>query len=102
MAIGLDALMAVGDLRRYEPEVSSVALLGIAPDSQRRSVLTRFSKLPFVRQSEQTDDRSISVETDRGQLSLHVAPPDQAGAALISLTGSIAHVEWLENRAESL
>jgi len=40
--IAADALMPVGDLRRYEPAVTSVELLGVAPPQDRDAILTAF------------------------------------------------------------
>jgi DNA polymerase (family 10) len=97
--IGIEALTPVGDLRRYEPAVAAVILLGIVPDSERLTVLTAFSRLPFVVVSKQHDDGSITVTTERGNLILHLAPPDQAGAAMVWHTGSRTHVDLLRARA---
>ena len=101
-AIGIEALTAVGDLRRYEPAVASVVLLGIVPDSKRRAALTAFSRLPFVLRSEHDDDHSITVSTERGDLTLHLASPDQAGTAMVWHTGSRRHVDLLQARASAL
>ena len=98
-AIGIDALTAVGDVRRYEPAVTSVVLLGCVPDSERRTALSAFSRLPMVLQSERADDRSITVSTERGNLTLHLASPDQAGTAMVWHTGSRRHVTLLKARA---
>jgi DNA polymerase (family 10) len=99
--IGIEMLMPVGDLRRYEPAVTGVALLGIVADADRLAALTAFSRLPFVVRSEITDDRCITVATDRGQLTLYLSPPDQAGAAMIWHTGSHSHVGLLQTRARA-
>jgi DNA polymerase (family 10) len=47
-------------------------------------------------------ERHITVRTPRGVLTLHVASPDDAGAALVWHTGSRAHVDALQARAERL
>ena len=101
-AIGVETLMVVGDLRRYEPAVASVLLLGIVPDSKRRTVLTALSRLPSVLESECVDDRSITVSTERGPLTVHLASPEQAGAAMVWHTGSRRHVDVLRARARAL
>ena len=100
-SIGVEALTAVGDLRRYEPAVESVTLLGIAPDSERHSVLSAFARLTFALRSGLVDDRSVTVVTERGDLTLHLASPGQAGAALVWHTGSRRHVEMLQARAST-
>jgi DNA polymerase (family 10) len=98
----LESLMAVGDLRRYEPAVTSVVLLGIIADSQRRPVLTAFSRLPSVVRSDRLDDRGITLTSDRGDLTLYLASADQAGTAMVWHTGSPAHIDLLKVRATVL
>ncbi len=97
--IRVEALTPVGDLRRFEPAVESVNLLGVAADSSRRSVLTALSRLPSVLRFEKSNDRSITLFTERGDVTVHLTPPDQAGAARVWHTGSSAHVDLLQTRA---
>jgi DNA polymerase (family 10) len=91
--------MAVGDLRRYEPAVESVELLGIAPLPDHDAILAAFPRLPIVMVSRRDDDHTLAVSTARGVLSLHLASPAQAGAALAWYTGSRQHVAKLQQRA---
>jgi DNA polymerase (family 10) len=98
-AIGTNALTAVGGLRRYEPAVTTAVLLGVVPDADRRAILTAFSRLACVLRSERPDDRSLLVSTERGDVTIHLASPDQAGAALVWHTGSGRHVDLLQARA---
>jgi DNA polymerase (family 10) len=44
-------------------------------------------------------DTGARIATDRGEVTLHVAPREQAGAALVWLTGSVGHVHRLANVA---
>jgi DNA polymerase (family 10) len=97
--IAADALMPVGDLRRYEPAVTSVELLGVAPPRDRDAILTAFSRLPIVMVSRRDDDHTIAIVTERGRVSVHVAPPADAGAALAWYTGSDQHLARLRQRA---
>ena len=97
--IRVETLTPVGDLRRFEPAVESVNLLGVAADSTRRSVLTALSRLPSVLRFEKSDDRSITLFTDRGDVTVHLTSPDQAGAARAWHTGSSRHVDLLQARA---
>ena len=100
-AIRVDALTAVGGLRRYEPAVESVAIVAVAPDSERRALLTEFTRLPFVLKSETPGDRSVALATERGDLTIHLTSPGQAGAALVWHTGSSRHVDLLQARAHA-
>src|SRR5258705_7595682 len=97
--IRLEGLTAVGDLRRFEPAVESVHLLGVAADSSRRSIQAALSRLPSVLRFEKSNDSSIKLFTERGDVTVHLTPPDQAGAARVWHTGSSRHVDLLQTRA---
>ncbi len=97
--IAVETLIAVGDVRRFEPAVHSVDVLGIAPAREHRAVMNAFTRLPLALGSRQLSDRSVIVNSDRGVLTLHLTTPDQAGAALVWLTGSTSHVAALSERA---
>ena len=99
--IRVDALTAVGGLRRYEPAVESVALLAVAPDANRLALLTEFTRLPYVLRFETLADRSVALTTERGDLTIHLTSPSQAGAALVWHTGSSKHVDLLQARAHA-
>ncbi len=96
--IRMEALTPVGDLRRFEPAVESVTLLGVATASSRRSVLTALSRLPSVLRFEKSNDRRITLVTERGDVTVHLTSPDQAGAARAWHTGSSQHVDLLRSR----
>ena len=100
-ALAIDTMIAVGDLRRYEPAVVSVELLGIAPTSEHQAILSAFTRLPLVRGSRLVRDRSVIIGTERNQLTLHLTAADQAGAALVWHTGSLPHVVALQQRADA-
>jgi len=95
----IDTLVSVGDIRRYEPAVSSVEVLAVAAASEHRAVLSRFARLPIAVVSRERDDRSIKIVTDRGLVTVHLTIPEDAGAALVWYTGSSKHVEALQQRA---
>jgi DNA polymerase (family 10) len=97
--LAVDTLISVGELRRYEPAVSSVEVLAVAAASEHRAVLTRFARLPIAMVSRERDDRSVTILTDRGPVTIHLTTPEDAGAALVWHTGSAAHVEALQQRA---
>ena len=95
-------LTPVGSLRRFAPTVAEVTLVGVAPLSRHAAVLSAFSRLPMVTLVLEREPSSIRVNTGRGPATLHVAAPDQAGAALVWHTGGDAHVEQLQTRGERL
>jgi DNA polymerase (family 10) len=90
---------AVGGVRRFAPEMSDVALLGVAPSSEHDLVRKAFARLPLVTGTEATRNSSITADTGRGAVTLHLSPPSQIGAALVWHTGSAAHLDQLRARA---
>jgi DNA polymerase (family 10) len=93
-------MIAVGDVRRFEPAVASVDILGIAPASEHRAILNAFTRLPLAFGSREIGERSVVIGTERGPVTIHLTAPDQAGAALVWHTGSSSHVAALRTRAD--
>lgn len=100
--IGAEAITAVGSLRRFAPEVGDVALLGVVPLSRHKRVLKAFARLPLVLEVGTESPSSVTADTARGPITLHLAPPEQAGAALVWHTGARAHINQLQARAGRL
>jgi DNA polymerase (family 10) len=100
--IGADAITAVGSLRRFAPDIGDVSLLGVVPASTHSRVLRAFGRLPIVSEIAAESPSSITAVTERGRVTLHLAAPDQAGAALVWHTGSRSHVEQLRQRGDRL
>lgn len=98
--LGAEAITAVGSLRRFAPDVGDISLLGVVPASRHKQTLIAFSRLPAVLDVSAQSSSSVTVHTARGAVTLHLAAPDQAGAALVWHTGSRAHVDQLQARAE--
>ncbi len=87
-----DALMPVGGLRRFRPDVGNVALFASVHASGREQLLRAFTTLPSVRSVAAQTSSGATVVTGRGQVTLHVADPVVGGAALVWFTGSHGHV----------
>ena len=94
--IGTEAITAVGSLRRFAPDIGDVALLAVVPVSRHKQVLKAFTRLPLVLEVTAESPSSLTAATARGPITLHLAPPEQAGAALVWHTGSRAHVDQLQ------
>lgn len=94
--------MAVGSIRRFAPDVGDVSLLAIAPAATHTRLLKAFARLPIVSGVSQETPVSLTAATARGNVTLHVTDPAQAGAALLWHTGSRPHVEQLRQRAARL
>jgi len=95
----VDALTPVGSVRRYAPDIGDVALLATAPAREHARVLKDFTRLPIVSDVTAQAPSSVTAETARGGVTLHLAAPEDAGAALVWHTGSRRHVERLQERA---
>lgn len=94
-----DSLTCVGGLRRCAPEIGDVSLLGIADEARVADVLSGFAGLSSVSGVVAQAAHTITVATDRGPITLHVATPERRGAALLWHTGSRRHNEQLATRA---
>lgn len=94
-----DVLTPVGSLRRFAPDVGDVSILAAVEPSARGRLLRTFTRLPSVRQVPALGEAGATIVTSRGQITLHVAEPAVAGAALLWLTGSVAHVHALSGLA---
>ena len=79
--------------------LTGASLLAIADRARTAEVLTGFASLPFVSGVPARTDTSITVATDRGPITVHVATPQQRGAALLWHTGSRGHNDLLSMRA---
>ena len=93
-------MITVGDVRRFEPAVSSVDVLGIAPASEHRVILNAFTRLPLAVVSRDISEHDVVIGTDRGTVTVHLTAPEQAGAALVWHSGSASHVALLRERAK--
>lgn len=97
-----DVLRPVGSLRRQAPDIGDVSLLAIADAIRLGELLDGFARLPSVTGVISQTSTNIVVATDRGEIALHVAAPDDAGAALAWHTGSRRHTEQLQHRASRM
>jgi DNA polymerase (family 10) len=97
--VTVDTLVTVGEVRRFEPAVRTVSVLGVAPQSEHHTIFDALARMPIAIASRQSDDHSVIVGTDRGRVTVHLATPDEAGAALVWHTGSSAHLTALRARA---
>jgi DNA polymerase (family 10) len=96
--IGAEAILPVGSIRRFSPDVGNVALLGVVPAPNQQRVLKAFARLPIA-SGARTGASTTTISTARGDVTLHLASPEDAGASLVWHTGSRAHVEQLQERA---
>ena len=96
-ASGIDTsdISHVGSLRRMSPDVGDVSLVAPVDDAQKVRLLRNFTRLPSALGVVAQGDAGARIRTERGEVTLHVVPPEHAGTALVWLTGSIGHVHRL-------
>jgi DNA polymerase (family 10) len=94
-----DVLVPVGSLRRFAPDVGDVSLFAADDPGEHERVLRTFTSLRSARHVTASGPAGASVMTDRGEVTLHVAGLNDAGAALVWLTGSVRHVHALAGLA---
>ena len=92
-------LLPVGSLRRWSPDIGDVTVLARSEPGRDQALLDAFTRLPFVVLVHERQPDSVTIGTDRGAVTLHVAPPERYGAALAWHTGSRAHTSQLQARA---
>jgi DNA polymerase (family 10) len=102
--LGLHAqsVLRVGDLRRYAPAVGAVALLAKVERAEIPAFLSGLSALPIAVSVEPQTTSGVALHTRRGIVTVHAAPPDQYGTALLWHTGSARHADHLARRAARL
>ena len=99
--IATDLLTPLGSLRRYSPDIGDVALLGVAALAEHRRVFDTFTRLSAVSEVLSVSPTHVTGATDRGLVTLHLAVPEHAGAALVWHTGSRDHTAQLQGRART-
>jgi DNA polymerase (family 10) len=98
----LVSVTPVGGLRRFEPEVAEISVLAVTPTTDGvGAILDASSRLRSVTHVMARAASSVMLATSRGEVTVYVAERPSAGATLVSLTGSPAHVQKLASRAES-
>lgn len=91
-------LIPVGSLRRFESTVGDISLLAVTADAA--ATFETLAAVPGVKLLHQ-GPASCTLLYDHNQITIHAAPPDRAGAALLHYTGARAHTIALIHRAEA-
>jgi DNA polymerase (family X) len=96
------SLTPLGSLRRFAPAVRDVSILGVADPADHARLLDGFARLSASGVLVSRSPAHVTVSTERGPITLHVAAPEEAGSALVWHTGSQAHTSLLQTRAQRL
>ena len=95
------ALVPVGSLRRFAAELGDVALLAVAAQDRQAEVLDGLAALTSSISVLRRGERSMALNTEKGPVAIHLAAPQDAGAALLWHTGSRKHTDAMRARAAS-
>ena len=95
------ALVPLGSLRRFAPEIGDVTLLAVAALDRHADVLDGLARLGGSVSVLRRTDTSMALSTDKGPVAVHLAAPHDAGAAMLWHTGSRKHTEAIRARARS-
>jgi DNA polymerase (family X) len=91
------SILPVGGIRRFEPTIGDILLLGAA--EAPHAILARLAGSLDPADVRHRGPHTLSFLLDRQEVNLRFVPPDQFGSALIHYTGSAAHVAQLRRRA---
>lgn len=97
----ITALVPLGSLRRFAPEIGDVTLLAVAAPDRHTDVLDGLASLGGSISVLRRSDTTIALNTEKGPLSVHLAAPHDAGAAMLWHTGSRRHTEAIRKRARA-
>jgi DNA polymerase (family 10) len=96
----LEQLTPAGDLRRFEPLVESLVVVGAASDPAGcLDTITSGAAVDAV--LHRTGRRAI-VSYHRAEIDLHIAARDELGTTLCLATGSLAHLSGLRARRSAV
>ena len=93
------SITPLGSLRRFAPAVGDVSLLAVAPAAAHQEVLTGFARVTTAVVLARSATH-LTIGSERGTLSIHIAVPEEAGSALVWHTGSRTHTSLLQARAQ--
>ena len=92
----IDALVPAGDVRRFEPLVDAIVVVGAAPDPP--ATLERICAIPTVQGALFLTGRRALVRHQQTEIDVRIAARDEYGSALHIATGSAAHVAAVRAR----
>jgi DNA polymerase (family 10) len=97
--IPTESLTPLGSLRRFAPDIGDVSLLLVATPERHPRLLEVLGRLRIFTRIHDRSPSSVTAGTERGDVTVRLASPDDAGASLVWHTGSRAHTTLLQHRA---
>ena len=92
----IQGLVAAGDVRRFEPVVGTLAIVGTAPDPP--ATLHRIAAIPLIQSTVHQTGRRRLLRYQQAEVDVRIVAPDEYGSALHVATGAPAHVAAIRAR----
>jgi DNA polymerase (family X) len=92
----VEGLTPAGDVRRFEPIVESLVIVGSAPDPP--AALERICGIPMIQDAVHRTGRRVLVRYQQAEIDVRIVTRDEYGSALHLATGSAAHVAAIRSR----
>ena len=92
----IESLVPAGDVRRFEPMVDAIVIVGRAPDPP--ATLERICGIPMVQGAIYQTSRRVLLRYQQVEIDVRIAAHDEYGSALHLATGSPAHVAAVRAR----
>ena len=92
----IEALVPAGDLRRFEPLIESLVVVGTSPDPP--ATLERICTIPMVQQALFQTSRRVLLRYLQTEIDVRIVARDEYGSALHLATGAPAHVAAVRAR----
>jgi DNA polymerase (family 10) len=89
-------LAAAGDVRRFEPIVETLVIVGAAPDPP--ATLQRICVIPTIQCAVHQTGRRVLLHYQQVEVDVRIVAPDEYGSALHLATGSATHVGAIRSR----
>lgn len=92
----IEGPVAAGDVRRFEPIVEALVIVGAAPDPP--ATLERICGIPMIQCAVHLTGRRVLVRYQQAEIDVRIVTRDEYGSALHLATGSAAHVAAIRSR----
>jgi DNA polymerase (family 10) len=92
----VEGLGSAGDVRRFEPIVEALVIVGFAPDPP--ATLERICSIPMIQSAVHLTGRRALVRYQQAEIDVRIVMRDEYGSALHLATGSAPHVAAIRSR----
>jgi DNA polymerase (family 10) len=92
----VEGLVPAGDVRRFEPIVEGLVVVGFAPDPP--AMLERIRTIPMIQCAVHLTGRRALLRYQQAEIDVQIVTADEYGSALHLATGSAAHVAAIRSR----